>query len=570
MRLNPITLPTYKDIFDDDPERLIASINAIPVQFVITMCFLNVKFYFTDNHNDLDGYIRDTLFGRALFSTQDGREILKWMQLKKNSKILDSYTIQGLYVILFSFDAFLPVDHVIETDDELLLLKLVLIANQKRLYTPNRQKLIDDNIDIKNLTADFFQNIVWANNLAQIDININSNFMFEACRCFAMMQFLNSAQETKPIIEDFLRYRQIDSIATYSIFLTLVIQHYYVHYDKDNFDNLEFKILSEPQTEAVFTPLCITSKPNSLLDIKTHPVFHLDDSFYILDLNYFTSQIYTGTYKTLKEEINKTTGEGGLKTQMGSLMESRLLKPIFSNAFGRISSKMKFDCDFINRGYPDALLQIGNSIFLVELKDNLLADDIMESLDFEIIKNKLEEVFVESTTKKKTKPKAVAQIINNIEKLLNGEYANNDLGFNYDRSNIIYPIILYTDYKYSSSGIGYYIRKRFLDKAKENSRICRYIRQDKIKPVTFIGLDFFFNNMFSFAHDQGLLKKLIDAYNVETKKEELINSKSPAPFERDLFPSFERFHSDFNYSIPPIDDPMEFLELFGIKFPKYH
>lgn len=194
----------------------------------------------------------------------------------------------------------------------------------------------------------------------------------------------------------------------------------------------------------------------------------------------------------------------------------------------------------------------------------------MESLDFEIIKNKLEEVFVESTTKKKTKPKAVAQIINNIEKLLNGEYDNNDLGFNYDRSNIIYPIILYTDYKYSSSGIGYYIRKRFLDKAKENSRICRYIRQDKIKPVTFIGLDFFFNNMFSFAHDQGLLKKLIDAYNVETKKEELINSKSPAPFERDLFPSFERFHSDFNYSIPPIDDPMEFLELFGIKFPKYH
>lgn len=568
MIINPITLPTYKNIFDDDPNCFIASIKAIPVQFVTTMCFLNTKFYFTDNHNDLDDYIKDSIFGHALSLTQDGQKILTWMQMKKNNKILDSYTIQGLYVILFSIDGFLPANHVIKTDDELLLLKLTLIANEKRLYTPNRQKLIDDNINIKDLTADFFQNIVWANNLAQIDININSNFMFEACRCFTMMQFLNSDQETKPIIEDFLHCRQIDSITTYSIFLTIVIQHYYVHYNKDNFDNLEFRILSEPQTEAVLAPLCISSKPNSLLDIKTHPVFHLNDSFYILDLNYFTSQIYTGTYKTLKEGIAKSIVKDGLKAKMGTVMESRLFKPIFSNAFSQVVSKMKFDCDFLSKGYPDALLQIGNSIFLVELKDNLLADNVMESLDFEIIKNKLEEVFVESTTKKKTKPKAVVQIINNIEKLLDGEYDNNDLGFKYEKSNIIYPIILYTDYKYSSSGIGHYIRKRFLDKTKENSRIYRYIRQDKIKPVTFIGLDFFFNNIFSFAHDRGLLKILIDAYNEEIKKEELINSKNPAPFERDLYPSFERFHSNYNYSVPPIDDPIEFLELFGIKFSK--
>lgn len=568
MIINPITLPTYNDIFDDDPDSFIASIKAIPVQFVTTMCFLNTKFYFTDNHNNLDDYIKGTIFGHALSLTQDGQKVLKWMRLKKNNKILDSYTIQGLYVILFSIDGFLPTDYVIEKNDELLLLKLVLIANQKRLYSPNRQKLIDDNKDNKNLTSDFFQNIVWANNLAQIDININSNFIFEACRCFAMMQFLTSVQETKPIIEDFLHCRQIDNIATYSIFLTLLIQHYFIHYNKENCENIEFRILSEPQTKAVLTPLCISSKPNSLLDIKTHPVFYLNDSYYILDLNYFTSQIYTGTYKTLKEGIDNSKIKGEIKAKMGKIMESRLLKPVFSNAFSHVVSKMKFDCDFSDKGYPDAILQIGNSILIIELKDNLLADDVMESLDFEKIKNKLEEVFVESTAIKKTKPKAVVQIINYIEKLLNGEYDNNDLGFKYDKSNIIYPIILYTDYKYSSSGIGYYIRRRFLDKAKENSRVCRYIRQNKIKPVTFIGLDFFFNNIFSFAHNRGLLKKLLDAYNDEIKREELINSKDPAPFERDLYPSFERFHNDFNYSIPPIDDPIEFLGLFGIKFSK--
>ena len=88
--------------------------------------------------------------------------------------------------------------------------------------------------------------------------------------------------------------------------------------------------------------------------------------------------------------------------------------------------------------------------------------------------------------------------------------------------------------------------------------------------MTFIGLEFFFNNIQSFAKDKNLLKTLINAYHSEIKKEEYINSIAPKPFERDLFPSFERFHSNYNYVIPPVDDPIEFFKQFGIKFPKQH
>ena len=85
--------------------------------------------------------------------------------------------------------------------------------------------------------------------------------------------------------------------------------------------------------------------------------------------------------------------------------------------------------------------------------------------------------------------------------------------------------------------------------------------------MTFIGLELFFNNIHSFSKDKRLLKKLIDGYHFEIKKEEYINSVAPKPFERDLFPSFERFHTDYNYVIPPVEDPIEFFKLFGINFP---
>ena len=377
-----------------------------------------------------------------------------------------------------------------------------------------------------------------------------------------MMQFLLSHIETKPIVEDFLKRRHIDSPLSYGVLFVLIIHNIY----KDN--EVNFRYIAEPQIEALLTPLCMTTPPKDLIDVKKHPVFRSGDFFYILSLNYLTSQIFTGTYFLLKDEIRRRAHSDNLKSTLGTIMEARLLKPTIRNSFGGHASKMIFDCDYSNKGLPDAMLQIGDSIFVFELKDNLLDEDTMESRDFELITSKLEEIFVESANKK---PKAVIQIINYIEKLLAGEYDNNVLRFGYNQSCNVYPIILFTDYKYNSSGLGYYIRKRFCEIIKRKDGLAsKYFRKGRIKPVTFIGLEFFFNNIQSFAKDKNLLKTLINTYHTEIKKEEYINSIAPRPFERDLFPSFERFHSDYNYVIPPVEDPIEFFKLFGIKFPQQH
>ena len=561
--INAKVVPTYKDIFDDDPNVFVSSIDAIPTQFVTIICEINALFYKYDNQDTIDHEISAILFGTVLSSTSDGKRIQKWMLQHNSNTILNSFTISQLYITLFSINSFKPDNYAINDKDFLVLLKLILIANQSRMYPKNRLSFIEENINREDLDADFFQRIAWGHNLAQVDSYVNSNFTFEACRCIIMMQFLLSHDDTKSIVEEFLKRRQIDSPLTYGALFVLIVQSIYI---KDNETN--FRYIAEPQIEALLTPLCVTTPPKELIDVKKHPVFRSGNFFYILNLNYLTSQIFTGTYFLLKNEIIKRAHNDNLKSILGSIMEARLLKPIISSCFGGLVSKMIFDCDYSNIGFPDAMLQIGDSIFIFELKDNLLDEKTMESRDFGIITSKLEEVFVESSNKK---PKAVIQIINYIEKLLDGEYDSNVLRFSYNKSFNIYPIILFTDYRYNSSGLGYYIRKRFCEIIKrKNGLASKCFRKGRIKPVTFIGLEFFFNNIQSFSKDKNLLKTLINAYHSEIKKEEYINSIAPKPFERDLFPSFERFHSDYNYVTPPVEDPIEFFKLFGIKFPPQH
>ena len=563
LEMNATVVPTYKDIFDDDPNIFVSSIDAIPVQFVTIICEINALFYRYDDQDAINNDIVTVLFGKVLSSTSDGKRVRNWMLQHNSNTILNSYTVSQLYITLFSINSFKPENYLIKDEDFLVLLKLVLVSNQKRMYPEDRLSFIKENIDREDLNADFFQRIAWGHNLAQVDSYVNSNFTFEACRCIIMMQFLLSNDETKSIVEEFLKRRQIDSPLTYGILFVLIVQSIYI---KGN--ELNFRYIVEPQLEALLTPLCVTIPPKELIDIKKHPVFRSGSFFYILNLNYLTSQIFTGTYFSLKNEIKKRAYNDDLKSKLGSIMEARLLKPIICNSFGGHVSKMIFDCDYSNKGFPDAMMQIGDSIFIFELKDNLLDEKTMESRDYEMITSKLEEVFVES---KKKKPKAVIQIINYIEKLLDSEYDNNVLRFSYDKSYNIYPIILYTDYKYNSSGLGYYLRKRFCEIIKRKEGIVsKCFRKGKIKPVTFIGLEFFFNNIQSLAKDKKLLKSLIDSYHSEIEKEEHINSIAPKPFERDLFPSFERFHSDYNYVIPPVEDPIEFFKLFGINFPQQH
>ena len=111
--INAKVVPTYKDIFDDDPNIFVSSIDAIPVQFVTIICEINALFYKYDDQDAIDHDIITVLFGKVLSSTSDGKRIRNWMLQHNSNTILNSYTVSQLYITLFSINSFKPENYSI-------------------------------------------------------------------------------------------------------------------------------------------------------------------------------------------------------------------------------------------------------------------------------------------------------------------------------------------------------------------------------------------------------------------------------------------------------------------------
>lgn len=177
-----------------------------------------------------------------------------------------------------------------------MLLKLILIANQKRNeshdYGAQLKKLVDEKY--------YFQKLHWPIMLSQSDCNNNINFTFEMCRLIALIRQLEKKDDlSKRLIQKFIHERGFDSIVSYAAsFLLLVVQFYIGTSD----NNSKFCIEANEQLSTLLDPLCINNKNNiEYLTIKAHPVYKKNNYYYVLNWNYFSNQIYTGTYMALKK-----------------------------------------------------------------------------------------------------------------------------------------------------------------------------------------------------------------------------------------------------------------------------
>ena len=131
-----IIFPTYNSIFNDDVDNIIQSLSAShPSVFIKIVSSISSQLYFTqDKYVETNSEILYKHFGRALMAA-DGQKILKWIsQHSQTSVLISNYTITELYKILLNNDNdnYPELGKDTTAEDELLLLKLILIANQNR------------------------------------------------------------------------------------------------------------------------------------------------------------------------------------------------------------------------------------------------------------------------------------------------------------------------------------------------------------------------------------------------------------------------------------------------------
>lgn len=226
--------------------------------------------------------------------------------------------------------------------------------------------------------------------------------------------------------------------------------------------------------------------------IKSNPVYYSvdEDKYCVLYLPFLLNTIFDGLYFKFKEINDKFKSDNssgyieGFRAKFGlDFSEKYLLNTILKDSFFNRYKHLGYE-ELSEKGLPDYYIRNGNKILLFENKDNLIAKDKLDTYNWSVFLSELQKCFIESPKDNgKTKPKAIKQLCNNIDNIINGDWAKYDLDVKSNRC-VIYPIIVVQQKAFTLSGVNCLVNRWFRNELKE-----RNVDSHRIKDVTIIDID---------------------------------------------------------------------------------
>lgn len=523
--------PTYTDIFKNGQEEILAQLSAegLAEKFIVFTTSLSASLY----ASRIKGIsVQEEImmeFKDVLCNTTDGHAILNWLVFNDLKTLNFNYfTLMELYCILLKHKQGECIDTSMSVNEKLLYLKLLFIANGKRLNKSN-----DFHKNLKSITPDdifSYEKMFWPLLLPETDVNETVRLEYELCR---LKCFVEEIEKEYPyascIIDSYFQERGFENYSSYAGALSIIFLDYITCYT--NHHKLKAGIKESEQTHKLFAPLMVNNiSVNSYLELKTHPVYYYNEVYYVLHWNYFLSQIFIGAFMTLKERLNKA-GFQDIKKTSGLIVEKSLFKKVLTTSFSRNWQRALFDDG--SKGKPDAMFKIGNHLFILELKDSLMSETVMESLDYNCIRDHIIRTFVQSEGKKK----AIQQLVEYIKNYESNEYENE--GFPYNKRLNIYPLIIYTDYKYKINGLNHFLSVKMRELI--NQKGIEESTKQRIRPLTVIGLDCMLNLQLKFQGKKLKFADAIDSYHKHIKTTEKKYENKGVVLYSKLYPAFDRY-----------------------------
>ena len=547
-----IIYPTYTDIFKNGQEKILAQLSAegLAEKYIVFTTSLSASLY----ASRIKGmYVQEEImieFKDVICNTTDGHAILKWLFFNDLKTLnFNYYTLMELYCILLKHKKGECIDTSMSVDEKLTYLKLLFIANEKRLNKPD-----DFHNNLISITPDdkfSYEKMFWPILLPETDVNEAIRLEYEMYR---LKCFIEEIEKEYPnasyTIDAFFQERGYENYSSYASALSFMFLDYITCYT--NHHVLKAGIKESEQTHKLFAPLMVNNITiSSYLELKKHPVYYYNGAYYVLHWNYFLSQIFIGTFMTLKERLNKA-GFKNIKKTSGLIIEKTLFKKVLTTSFSRNWQRALFDDE--SRGKPDAMFKIGNHLFVIELKDSLMSETVMESSDYRSIENYIIRTFIQS----EKKGKAIKQLATYINKYDNNGYEKE--GFPYNKRLNIYPIIIYTDYKYKINGLNHFLSVKFGELINQND-IQKSTKQ-RIRPLTVIGLDCMFNLQLKFQDKKLKIADAIDNYHRHIKTREKKYENKGAELYSLLYPSFDRYLPENRNILMPYNEIQSILKDF--------
>lgn len=260
----------------------------------------------------------------------------------------------------------------------------------------------------------------------------------------------------------------------------------------------KFSLLEIYQTDQDFT------------QIKSRPIIKDGDkdSYLIIFEQFLIEKMYKGLYFILKEINDTLKGEDDyikpnkFRSDIGLLFsEKKLLNIIIKDSIGKKYKHLGYD-ELTRKGCSDYYIRDGKNVFLFECKDNFVKKEIIETADVDSFIEEMKHIFVENDN---GKPKAIKQLINNIEDIRNCRFVE-DNGLDPCKS-VIYPIIVTNNTLFSLSGVNMLIDEWFSSELEERG-LCK----SNIKKVTLININTLILLQDLLAINKYNLRRLINSY----------------------------------------------------------
>jgi len=231
------------------------------------------------------------------------------------------------------------------------------------------------------------------------------------------------------------------------------------------------------------------------IELRKSPLIPIDETVFLVPFSPFViNKLYDTIYFNLKDLINKNqtlfpdVNSKDFKSRFDYEFSEQFvfysaIKRVFGNKYIQKNGE---DLNF--EGSIDYYIRNGNKIFLFEHKSTLICDKAKTEYSFSVIENEL---------KKKLVKKGLTQLLNNIEKIKNGDYTLFDNFVEYKKSTI-YPILVITDDSLADPGINTLFRKWWQEELQIRNQISGNLKIQDIIILHVNDLLYYKNNLENF------------------------------------------------------------------------
>lgn len=354
--------------------------------------------------------------------------------------------------------------------------------------------------------------------------NIDLIWVTQMVKSIYLFQFLESHEQTMPLLAAFLAYFNCSTWEEYLKRL-LPLTEAAIRNEREAHTDIVVNAGEGFEQSCAFIEKIMIQEndeleKNDFLTIRAKPFYKVKKGVYRIIFNLFVvEKVFKGIYFFLRD-INKTLpASNRIKDVRGfygdefseKVLCYKIIESIYPDKCIRFTGKELADRKI--DAAPDYYIRKGKNILLIESKDFLIAADKKMTFDFNVYEAEFGRVLdYEEMHDGKIKPKAIMQLINCIRRILKKEFtADTDY---YYKDVFIYPVLLTHDHQYDTPGfnelIDFWFQDALLDLKGEGLFIHR------IKPLSVVNIDSLIYNQAGLANSIPL-HKILELYH-ENKK----------------------------------------------------